>query len=138
MICYLDSSVVLRKLLRESHALPQWRQIRKGFASRLLRLECLRTIERLRFRGVLSNEDTVKIRKAFFSLLDTIALLPLTEKIIQRAEQPFASPVGSLDGLHLATALLWQETRGESFFLATHDQELAQAAHAHGLNVLGI
>lgn len=137
MICYVDSSVILRKLLQQKESLPQWSQIRSPFASLLLRLECLRTIERLHLRGHLTHETTAKLREDFFRLLETIALLPLTSAVIQRAEQPFATPLGSLDSLHLATALLWRETRGDDFWVATHDQEFSQAARAHGFTVIG-
>lgn len=138
MICYIDSSVVLRKFLRETGVLAEWPKIRQAFASRLLRLECLRTIERLQQRGVFDYDMTTKLREAFFKLLGSVALLPVTDRVIQRAEQPFATPLGTLDALHLSTALLWRETRGQDFYLATHDQELAQAARAHGLTVIGV
>jgi len=67
-----------------------------------------------------------------------IGLLSLTEKVQERAEQPFSTPLGTLDGLHLATALLWRETHGDDFILATHDTVLAMAARAHGLAVMGV
>lgn len=138
MICYLDSSVVLRKLLQQKETLAQWPEIKQPFSSRLLRLETLRTIERLHHRRILTDAMTAQFREDLFKLLDNIALLPLTDHIFRRAEQPFATPVGSLDALHLSTALLWRETRGKDFVIATHDQELAQAAKAHGFAVIGI
>lgn len=46
-------------------------------------------------------------------------------------------PLGTLDAVHLATALLWQETRGDELVLATHERALALAARASGLHVIG-
>ena len=43
-------------------------------------------------------------------------------------------PVKTLDAIHLATALLWEEHAGEIVFL-THDGQLANAARACGLTV---
>jgi hypothetical protein len=45
--------------------------------------------------------------------------------------------LGTLDAIHLATAMLWQESRGSSLFMATHDTALALAARASGLRVVG-
>jgi len=57
---------------------------------------------------------------------------------LRRAAQPMPIPLGTLDAVHLATALLWQETRDEDLVLATHDRALALAARASGLHVIGV
>jgi hypothetical protein len=46
-------------------------------------------------------------------------------------------PLGTLDALHLSTALLWSEMRNENLVMATHDRALAMAARASGLQVIG-
>jgi hypothetical protein len=45
--------------------------------------------------------------------------------------------LGTLDAIHLATALLWTEMTGEHLTMATHDEALAIAAQAYGLPVVG-
>lgn len=45
--------------------------------------------------------------------------------------------LGTLDAIHLATALLWKELSGVELVMATHDVALALAAQAHGLPVAG-
>ncbi len=137
MKCYLDSSIVLRILFGEKHPLSKWAAITSGFSSRLLRLECLRSIERARLTGKLAPAEMVVAVVSVTEILRGIGTLPLTEHILQRAEQPFATVVGSLDAIHLASALAWQELHGDDFFFATHDQQLALAARAHGLRVIG-
>jgi len=45
--------------------------------------------------------------------------------------------LGTLDAIHLATALLWKERAGKAVAMATHDVALAMAAKATGLPVVG-
>ncbi len=46
--------------------------------------------------------------------------------------------LGTLDAIHLATALRWRETEGVELVMATHDRALAIGARAHGLRVIGV
>ena len=46
--------------------------------------------------------------------------------------------LGTLDAIHLATALLWKEMAGLNPVMATHDDALALGARAHGLAVVGV
>ena len=46
--------------------------------------------------------------------------------------------MGTLDAIHLATALLWKEMARVPFVMATHDRALAVGAQAHDLPVFGI
>lgn len=138
MICYLDSSILLRQILRQSRQLSEWTAIRTAISNRLLRLECFRTIDRLRITEQWSSMQVEEARRRCLVLLEGIGSLPVTEHVYRRAEQPFIVPVGFLDSLHLASALLWRETRGDDLIFATHDSQLALAARAHGLQVIGV
>jgi len=136
--CYLDSSVILRILFGEKHPLKEWKRIRMGFSSRLLRIECLRTIDRLCLRQNLTPEEVSLRLSGLQEILSHIGCLPLTPRVQDRAEQSYPTPLGTLDGIHLATALLWKEVHGPDFSFATHDEELALAAKAYGFEVLGV
>jgi len=57
--------------------------------------------------------------------------------VLARAAQPLPTELGTLDAIHLATALLWREHSGADIVMATHDLSLATAARACGLAVLG-
>ena len=46
--------------------------------------------------------------------------------------------LGTLDAIHLATALLWKEMTRIDVVMATHDTALALGAQAHGLAVVGV
>ena len=45
--------------------------------------------------------------------------------------------LGTLDALHLATAVLWREMSRADLVMATHDTALGLAAPAHGFPVVG-
>jgi hypothetical protein len=47
-------------------------------------------------------------------------------------------PLGTLDGVHLATALIWRDRIGPLSMMATHDAALGLAARAFGFDVRGI
>ena len=136
MIVYLDASVLLRVVLGQRNRLAQWRDVRVGVASALTEVECLRTLDRLRLHGVAADEIAVR-REAVHRVMERIELVEPTLVVLRRAAQPMPVPVGTLDAIHLATALLWRETRDDDLVLATHDKALALAARASGLHVIG-
>jgi len=137
LIAYLDSSVLLRVLLGQPDRLREWRTIRQGVASRLVEVECLRTLDRLRLSTRLSVEELAMRREAVFRLVAELSLVELTPVVLDRASQPFPTPLGTLDALHLATALLWKQSRDIDLVMATHDGALAIAARAFGLRAVG-
>lgn len=137
MIAYLDSSVLLRKVLRQPGALRQWAAIRTGVVSALAEAECLRALDRLRQRSGLADEELARRREAVFRLLESLEIVEVTAPVLARAAHPLPTELGTLDAIHLATALLWREHRGGDIVMATHDAALATAARACGLGVLG-
>jgi hypothetical protein len=66
---------------------------------------------------------------------DTIRV---TSAVLTRAAHPMPTELGTLDAIHLATALLWRERTGAAIVMATHDVALATAARASGLPVVGV
>ncbi|OGK84948.1 MAG: hypothetical protein A2X52_16730 [Candidatus Rokubacteria bacterium GWC2_70_16] len=137
MIAYVDSSVLLRKVLRQSGSLREWKAIRTGVASALVETECLRTLDRLRLRANLSDRDLSRRRAAVFRLLESMEVVEVTAPVLARAAQPLPTELGTLDAIHLATALLWSQRIGAGIVMATHDVALGIAARACGLRVVG-
>lgn len=137
MTAYLDASVILRALLGESDSLPAWRTLTSVVASALAEVECLRTLDRLMRTGRLAAEELAERRSAVYRLFEAMDVVDVTPGVLRRAAEPFPTPLGTLDAIHLATALLWREARGSTLAMATHDQALATAARAMGLEVLG-
>jgi len=138
MIAYLDSSVVLRVVLGQSDRLSEWKTIETAVSSALLEVECLRTLDRLKLRNLLRDEDLVPRREAIFRLVEEIEIVEPTRAVLSRASQPYPSPLGTLDAIHLASALLWKENVGKDVIMATHDGALALAARASGMTVAGV
>ncbi len=137
MIAYLDSSVLLRLVLGQSDALAQWADIEEGVASRLVEVECLRSLDRLRLIEGLDDREIAARREAVYRLLDSLDIVELTRPVLARASQPMPTTLGTLDAIHLATALMWAEHAGSPLVMATHDRLLATAARASGLRVIG-
>jgi len=138
MTAYLDSSVVLRIVLREAAALREWRAVRRGVASALVELECLRTLDRLRRHQRLADPDVAARREAVFRLLEEVEVVMPTQAVLVRAAHPLPTELGTLDAIHLASALAWREEAAEDLVMATHDAALARAARASGLRVVGV
>ena len=137
MIAYVDSSVLLRILLGQRGKLRQWKAIERGVASALVEVECLRTLDRLRLRSEISDQDLAVRRETVYRLTEEMEIVEPSSAILNRAANPLPTPLGTLDAIHLATALVWREVRNEDLVLATHDVALATAARASGMRVLG-
>lgn len=137
MIAYLDTSALLRLVLREPGALVDLRSCEALVSSELLVVEALRTIDRLRLQGALSVEQAASRRVTVTEWLEAVDLVLLRPPVLARASDPFPIPLGTLDALHLATALVWRDRMRRALVMATHDDALALAARAFGIEVLG-
>lgn len=138
MTAYLDASAVLRIILQQPGPLAEWPSITHAVSSSLLRVECLRAIERLGRRGILDDDEVALRRAHVLDLLWSCHLVHPDPIVLERAALPMPTELGTLDAIHLATALLWAEQSGEPFAFATHDRALGTAAHAFGLEVIGL
>lgn len=138
MIAYLDSSVLLRVLLGQPRRLKEWKKITRGVASTLVEAECLRTLDRIRLLEGLGDEVIAPRREAVYRLLESAVVVEPTRSILARASQPMPAAIGTLDAIHLATALIWREHTGTNLVMATHDSGLALAARASGVHVIGV
>jgi uncharacterized protein len=137
MIAYVDASVLLRVALRQPDALAEWRHIEQGVSSALVMTESLRTLDRLRLRAKLSDADVASRRHTILQLIASLELVDIDTAVLERAAQPMPTELGTLDAIHLATALLWKEMSRGDLVMATHDGALGLAARAHGFAVVG-
>jgi uncharacterized protein len=137
MIAYVDASVLLRVALGQPNALPEWRHIDRGVSSALVITESLRTLDRLRLRAALSDLEMARRRSTILALIDALELIEIDSLVLDRAAQPMPTELGTLDAIHLASSLLWQDATGDALYMATHDRALGTAAQAHGLKVVG-
>ena len=138
MTAYLDSSVVLRIILGHGRRLKEWKNVRRAVASALVEVECLRTIDRIRLGQRPRDPEVATRREAVFRLMDEVEVVEPGRAILGRAAQPFPTPLGTLDAIHLATAMLWRELNDADIVMATHDAALGMAARSSGIHVLGV
>lgn len=104
-------------------------------------MECNRVLDRYRLLGELNDSELAEIKMNLEIFLRGVTLLEVTDKIIMRASSAFPTIVGSLDAIHLSTALLWNEdnvrkNEHDTCMLLSYDQQLNTAAKACGVRTL--
>ena len=137
MRVYVDTSVVLRILLREPNPVAIWGQWNRAYSSALWRVEALRTVDRLRLNHEISDSEVAELVREIKIIHETFAIHPVTNRIFQRGSETFPTVVGTLDAIHLATALSIRESESIDHLL-THDSQLATAARSLGFDVMGL
>ena len=120
---YLDSSVALAQLFGEDQAPPESLWSESLVSSRLLQYEVMNRV--LARGGVKAHLEGAR------DLLARVALVDLAPIVLQRALEPFPTPVRTLDALHLATLHFLRE-HADPVLLASYDQSLSHAARALG------
>jgi predicted nucleic acid-binding protein len=138
MIAYLDSSVLLRLLLKEPNALRELDELERGVTSALTQVEILRTLDRLQHRRQLSDRGLAAMRQRAHAVMEAVDVIELSPPVLRRAGDPFPTPVRTLDAIHVASALVFRDFGGAaSLAFATHDTEQAECAGSLGFQVLG-
>ena len=138
MTVYVDTSALLRLVLREPAALDDLRSHDALVASEVIAVESARTIDRLRLQGSLTIEEAAARVRAVNDWLEAFDLVLVRPAVLSRASEPMPLALGTLDAIHLATALIWRERMGPISTIATHDTALGIAARSFGFEVLGI
>ena len=138
MIAYIDTSALLRIALREPGALDDLRSYEALVSSELIAVESARTVDRLRLQGSLTTQEAATRVRTINEWLEAIDLVLVRPAVLSRASEPMPMPLGTLDTLHLATALIWRDRMGPLPTMATHDTALGLAAQAFGFEVRGI
>ena len=135
MTTYVDASVVLRIVLGESNPLDRWDHI-DPVSSELIRVECLRTLERGATDDPRQSATLAGRRGDTLRYLEAIDLVAMSPPVLERAADQFPIYVATLDAIHLATAVLLRDELIDLDF-ATHDARLALAARSMGFPVIG-
>jgi predicted nucleic acid-binding protein len=138
VIAYIDTSALLRIVLREPGALEELRTYDGLVSSELIAIESARTIDRLRLQGSLTTDEAATRLRTVSEWLEAIDLVLLRPPVLSRASEPMPMPLGTLDAVHLATALIWRDRMGALSTIATHDTVLGSAARTFGFDVRGI
>jgi hypothetical protein len=132
---YVDSSTLLRVVLKEPGAPSSWSRISMPISSELIRVECLRTVDRARLRLSLHDDEVARLRSELLEAIESFVLIELDGRVKSRASEPFPTLLGTLGAIHLASALLAREQFTDLRF-TTQDRELRIAARSVGFAVL--
>ena len=135
MTVFVDTSVFMRRLLKQPGAFTDWSAWGLVVASELLSVEAHRVLDRLRVQHAFGDAELGELHRLLQASLRALEFVRLSRAVLKRAANPFPTALGTLDSIHLASALLWMEERGEDMTLVTHDAQLAIAARACGLDV---
>lgn len=136
MRVYLDSSVILRVVLGEPGVLREWSRITLAVTSEIARVECLRTLDRMRLAGAIEDRELGRRRATTLELFEGIQTIRTNRAVLDKASEPFPTLIRTLDAIHVASALLARAHIAALRF-ATHDVSMATAALALGLKVIG-
>jgi predicted nucleic acid-binding protein len=118
-VIYLDTSVALAQLFAEDRRPPVSLWSETLVSSRLLEYELW---TRVNARGLAkAHGETVR------GLLGRIAFVEMARPVLERALEPFATPVRTLDALHLASMEFLRQ-QGQQVALASYDDRLVAAA----------
>lgn len=140
MIAYVDSSIVLRIVLREPGALAEWPHITLGVTSTLTRVEAARTMDRNAILGSATEVALLEKRAEIADILRRVDHVALDEAVLEEASRPLPLVLGTLDAIHLASAVLYRDSQppgAPPLLFATHDAQLARAARAMHFEVIG-
>lgn len=141
MSCYVDTSVVLKLYVTESDS-PEWlawiaRKQAPLYSSQLLKIELAFALSQKEKREEIRPNSAINIFQHFLSDVSRgrYSLLPLENTVFTKALElafltldPEFTPLRTLDGLHLATALTHEFTH-----IATTDKRLMNASERVGI-----
>jgi len=135
---YVDSSVVLGHLLARNRTLSAASAQIAG-SSDLLMIECHRVLQRERMSGHMDDHLYSEAVGLLEGIVDLLAIIEMGPAVKRRAAGPFPTVIGTLDAIHLASAILWQEMdSGSEVHLLTLDKQLALCARAVGIEVIPV
>ena len=136
MKIYVDSSVILRRILNADTTLESVSTSDILGSSDLLAIECHRVLQRERLASHLDDLQYTESVGLLEELLGHLSIIEMGPAVKRRAAGPFPTAIGTLDAIHLASALLWAEAQPETeVSILTHDRQLALCARSVGLRV---
>ncbi len=139
-ILYIDSSALVKRYIQESGTkeVMSWmgEAISNG-TTLISRAEVSSAVQRtLRMKQITSKSAQAAMdlfRKEWTGLIR----IPITEQLIGRADLlAYELGLRGYDAVHLAAALVWQESLGLPVTMVTYDRELVAGAEKTGLDVL--
>ena len=102
----------------------------------LLLMECHRVLHRERMSGNLDDTQYAQAVELLETVADRLAIIELGPAVKRRAAGSFPTVIGTLEAIHLATAVQWQESEPASpVRIVTKDRQLALCAKTMGFGL---
>ncbi|MGB6554833.1 MAG: type II toxin-antitoxin system VapC family toxin [Candidatus Binataceae bacterium] len=136
---YFDTSVIVKRYVQEIES-PWARKMLRRYrivTSAIAPVEAVSALCRRRSLGELTHEDFDAIAARFRADRDYWELVEVGSEVLTRAEDLLRhAPVRTLDALHLASALLFQEEAGIGLPFVTADRKQGAAASSLNLRIV--
>jgi predicted nucleic acid-binding protein len=138
MIIYFDTSALVKRYLREADSdkvVTLFDEADHIFGSVVItQVEIAATFQRAVRMDAASSKLAAEVWRDFLDHWQSFTRLRVFAGTIERAsESAWKYDLRGYDCLHLAAALLWQETLGTQIVLATFDRELWLAGQKAGM-----
>ncbi|MPZ46312.1 MAG: PIN domain-containing protein [Betaproteobacteria bacterium] len=137
MILYLDASALVKRYVAEagSDAVAELIEVARITATAVIsRAEVTAALAKAVRVGLAARESAASGVAAFDADWGDLIRLEVNESIVARAAAlAWSQGLRGYDAVHLACALMWQESLGDTVTLATYDRELWRGAQTSGL-----
>jgi len=137
VIVYLDASALVKRYVAEAGSPEVEALIGEAQAigtAVISRAEVAAALARAARSGLVTREAGAKALQAFNADWEHLVRLQLGEPLAARAAAlAWEHGLRGYDSVHLAAALAWSESLGETVAVATYDRELWRGARASGL-----
>jgi len=138
LIVYLDASALVKRYVAEAGSAQVEALIGEAQATGtavLSRAEVAAALAKAARVGLVTRESALKALQSFNVDWEHLIRLQFGEPLAARAATlAWEHGLRGYDAVHLATALVWRETLGETLTVATYDRELWRGAQASGLS----
>lgn len=95
MTVYVDTSALLRMVLRGTGSLDDLRRQDALISRELVVVESVRTVDRLRLLGRLTTEEAADRLRSLHDWLEALDLVLLRPAVLRRAGEPMPTPIGN-------------------------------------------
>ncbi|MBN2108578.1 MAG: type II toxin-antitoxin system VapC family toxin [Deltaproteobacteria bacterium] len=136
---YFDTSTYLKIFVKEFGSIQARELVEKYrvLSSAIVSVECFSALSRKKHAGELKTREFETLINKIRESLAHIEIIRLTDDVLAKAEQILAgSPIRSLDALHIASALIFQEAMRISLPFVTSDRRQLKTANEQGFKTV--
>ena len=136
---YIDTSAYLKIFLKEKGSDKARKLVKENrlLVSAILTSECFSAFSRRRQGKDIDDKTFDRLVNRVKKDLPYLEIVRLTDDVLRRTEEILLhSTVRTLDAVHIASALLFQESTGIELAFVTSDKKQAEFTHDKGLKTV--